>query len=595
MATLHEIKYNVTTTGRTDVNFEKMFNVINSIKNAVDKLNKTEVAPVVSNSVNRNLDDISSKAKQTSGIFSGLAKSIAGFFAYDMIKGFGSKIVQTGADFEMMQLQLTNLTGSAQKGADAFKMFQADATKLPFDLKDIVAANAGIMATGESAEQSQRSMNALANATAFAGKNSEVYSRMAENLAQIKSKGGADSMDIRQFQSAGINISGALEKSFGKSFEQLKKEGPVTFEMISKALEDAQKKGGLFEGGIESLANSTGVKLSNLGDSFDIFAMDLFNAMKPAINGLIEIVGDFIGGLRSGLVWIQQNKDIVASLAGAVGVVTLALIAYNLQQKWAAIYSAATTAGLFIQMVATDGLAAALYAAGLAGAAMWIAITGGLALVVAGLVMAYRKFEGFRGVIHGLWGAVKQVFTNIGDFFVKTFEPIFKAIDNLKNGKYFEAGKNILELTYNLTPAGMIATGFETLGKDTGKAYTEGWRQGAGGLYTQAPQIMATGPGGKEVSTFDMLLGKRADSWSTLGQSDIKEKNKKLDDKIDKSLKNNAKGNQNVLKNINITFESLQKIMGNQIIGKKDGQEIIDNLNDGFMTILNNSAQIITR
>ena len=53
--------------------------------------------------------------------------------------------------------------------------------------------------------------------------------------------------------------------------------------------------------------------------------------------------------------------------------------------------------------------------------------------------------------------------------------------------------------------------------------------------------------------------------------------------------------NQAKTNNVYITFEALTKIMGNQVVGKENGREVLDLLNEGFMTVLNNANLIIAR
>jgi hypothetical protein len=454
-----------------------------------------------------------------------------------------------------------------------------------------VRVNAGIMAMGLNAKESQKSTNALANAVAFAGKGTDVFARVGENMAQIKSKGGADSVDIKQFQTAGIQINKALEASTGKSMKELEK-APITFEMISTALEKAALSGGIFANGIESLSKSSAVKLSNLGDSFATFSYNLFLDLQGGINGIIDLLSDLMVGVQNVINFMKEHKEMLISLGSAIAVVTVAMGIYNIQQNWMAIKSGITTTALIIQAVATGNLTVAMALAGVTASLMWIAITGGIALVVAGIVYIYRNFDMVsakmselgqkaKRIFTGIWEVIKQVFLNIGDFFVKTFDPIFEAIENIRNGNFLAAGKNVVELMFNLTPAGLATTAVETIGKDTGKAFQKGFGDGIK-IQTNAPTI----PYLNKPAT-SMFLGPQPATNTA--------EDKVTDKKVKKTLTNSAKGNQNVLKNITISFEALQKIMGDQNINKDNGRDVLETLNSGFMQILNNSYQIINR
>lgn len=572
MSTLHNVVYKVSTEGNTTGSFNKMNEAIDKLSATINNLNKSVVNVKVSDSATKGLDNLGKKANETEGIFKKLAVGIAGFFAFDAVKSGIEGVIKTGSDFEMMRLRLDNLTGSAEAGGEAFKSFQEDAERLPFALADIVKGNSGLMSMGLTAKESRKAMNDLANAVGFAGGNTEVYNRVAENMTQVKSKGFADQTDIKQFQSAGIQVGKALQASYGKTLEQLQKEGPITFEMIAKAMSDANKKGGIFEGGVDSLANSTSIKLSNLGDTVDKFAYNLFQDIQPMVNGTINLISEAFSKLQSAIDFMKSHKELMLGLAGAIGVVTGAIILYNVQQRMAGIYSALTNVALFAQMVATDGLAGAMYAAGLAGAGMWIAITGGIALAVAGIIYAYNKFDKFRFAIFGIWEAVKQVFTNIGNFFKATFKPIFDAIDNFKKGKYLEAGKNVLELSYNLSPVGLAKNAFDKIGEGVGMAFKKGYQNKASDEWQKKKDEETAKNKAKEEA-------KKAEA-------------KKIKETIKTSMVSSAKGATSEVKNVSIQFEALQKIQHQHINDKKESRNILNDLNEGFTQILNNTNQV---
>jgi hypothetical protein len=64
-----------------------------------------------------------------------------------------------------------------------------------------------------------------------------------------------------------------------------------------------------------------------------------------------------------------------------------------------------------------------------------------IAALIGGLVMAYKKFDGFRALVDGVWASLKQIGTNIMDMFtkipdmvIKAFTQIPKAIANVFSG-----------------------------------------------------------------------------------------------------------------------------------------------------------------
>lgn len=428
------------------------------------------------------------KADQASASMSNTIQNvgvgIASFFAVERVKSFASEVVSVGSKYEMLQLQLNNLTGSAQAGADVFQKLRTDALTSPFGVEELVQANAMLMSAGLSAQDARGDILALSNAVAYAGKGNDEFTRMAANMQQIKNVGKATAVDIKQFGYAGINIYGALAKATGKSTEEVK-DMEVSYSTLAFALREASKEGGAFYGGLESIADSTAIKLSNLSDNYKEFSNDLFTVGKPAVDAMVSSMGDLIEKMKDSVRWIRDNKEGIEAWAGFMydlgTAITVALVPYGLYltyTKGVVLYTAIATA-------LTAGYSAVLWPlvgvfdlATVAAIGFWGAATLGVAFVVVSLIAAYKHFEGFRAGIWGLWEAAKQVFTNIGNFFSQIFDPIFKAIDNFKAGKYLEAGKNVAELAFNITPVGLAYNASKfNFGKDVGLAFEAG--QGA--------------------------------------------------------------------------------------------------------------------
>jgi len=75
---------------------------------------------------------------------------------------------------------------------------------------------------------------------------------------------------------------------------------------------------------------------------------------------------------------------------------------------------------------------------------VWIVLA--IAAVVGRIIYAWKKFEGFRGFLYGLWGSIKQIFTNIGNLFKDVFSPIAEVIAAIQKGDWMGAAKAFLKL-----------------------------------------------------------------------------------------------------------------------------------------------------
>lgn len=401
--------------------------------------------------MNSRLDATNSKfnnvqQKAEGGLGLGKLGAIAGgLFAVSKIQEYGSEILAVGTKYESLGIQMANLTGSAEAGANMFAKIREDALTSPFGVDELATANTMLVSTGLSAEQARGDILALSNAVAYAGKGNDELIRMSANMQQIKNIGKASALDIKQFGYAGINIYGAIAKASGKTTAEVKGM-EVSYELLSKSLRIAQEEGGAFYGGLSSMADSTSVKVSNLGDSMKEMFNDLFLAAKPFIDVTIS-------GLNSIIQWARDSEIFFKALSVSIGLVggawlfmnTQMLISKGMAVVWAAQY------GIF--SVGLLGLQGLFTLTGLEATIMWGAITGGITLIIAGLIAMYYKFEDFRAFIDG----IVNVIVNLYKITFNVFKAIANGIKSLfgdeqaKADMYKnldDAGKNMADIFY---------------------------------------------------------------------------------------------------------------------------------------------------
>lgn len=401
--------------------------------------------------MNSRLDATNSKfnnvqQKAEGGLGLGKLGAIAGgLFAVSKIQEYGSEILAVGTKYESLGIQMANLTGSAEAGANMFAKIREDALVSPFGVDELATANTMLVSTGLSAEQARGDILALSNAVAYAGKGNDELIRMSANMQQIKNIGKASALDIKQFGYAGINIYGAIAKASGKTTAEVKGM-EVSYELLSKSLRIAQEEGGAFYGGLSSMADSTSVKVSNLGDSMKEMFNDLFLAAKPFIDVTIS-------GLNSIIQWARDSEIFFKALSVSIGLVggawlfmnTQMLISKGMAVVWAAQY------GIF--SVGLLGLQGLFTLTGMSATIMWGAITGGVTLIIAGLIAMYYKFEEFRAFIDG----IVNVIVNLYKITFNVFKAIANGIKSLfgdeqaKADMYKnldDAGKNMADIFY---------------------------------------------------------------------------------------------------------------------------------------------------
>lgn len=155
-----------------------------------------------------------------------------------------------------------------------------------------------------------------------------------------------------------------------------------------------------WEGKLANLTNQIDEFKETVGKNVLDVLVNIFDFVKEHIV-VFELLAAVIGGALVGAL-IASTVEFVASTAAAFS------------------YANVTT---FITLVTEEGLIPALYAVGVTGAAAWALVTGGITLIIGGLVLAYNKVDWFKKLVWGfgygameLFRALKEEFLAIWDF-----------------------------------------------------------------------------------------------------------------------------------------------------------------------------------
>lgn len=302
-----------------------------------------------------------------------LGSAIGVTFGIAGIAMFTRSMIEAGTTVENAQIGLTTLLKDAGAAKEVISNTMADAATTPFGFEGLLAANQALIAANESAGGARSAVLDLANAIAAVkpvGGDAELQ-RMVVNLQQIKNTGVATALDIKQFAYAGINIYEALDKAGIEHGENSK----ITYKQVTDALRVAHEAGGIYFNGLENMSNSTSVQISNLGDEFFKFKVNLFNDLKPAI---IETVS----AIKNAVKFLDNHRLMIIQSAKAIGVAVTAFIAYKT-------YVVAAT-------LATEGFAAAC------AMTPWGAIATGVLLISGAFGYITSGAERSRNAINAL-------------------------------------------------------------------------------------------------------------------------------------------------------------------------------------------------
>jgi hypothetical protein len=342
------------------------------------------------------------KLDQKMGGLEGTVKKIgiavAAAFAVDRIMAFGGKVISTLAEFEKYDAVLTTTLGSGSAAQKAMSDITDFAAKTPFGVAELTGsfvklANMGFKPTmdemtklGDLASSKGKSFDQLAEAAIDA--TSGEFERLKE-FGVRASKSGENVTFMFKGQATTIKNSDAAIKDYILSLGDLQG----------------------VSGGMAAISETTGGQISNLEDSVTALYLQIGEALKPAISGIIGALGGFVEMLKGAVSWATQNADTIGLVASIVGG---AAISYG-------IYTLAISAGT----IATTAITAAqwLWNAAMSANPIGLVIIaiGGL---VAGILYAWNTFAGFRAVIMGVWGTIKEFASIIGDVFTGVWEMI---------------------------------------------------------------------------------------------------------------------------------------------------------------------------
>lgn len=249
--------------------------------------------------------------QKKSGFFDGMAGEVAkgqtlatAFSAIaGKIKEIGSQAVTTGVNYnaqvEQYQVALTNMLGSQEKASETLEQIKKDAARTPFDTANLVKANEYLISTGETAENSRKTILALGDAVSAVGGGSDELGRMAQNLQQIKNAGKATAADIKQFAYAGIDVYGILSDYTGKSTAEVQKM-TVTYDLLTAALQNAAEEGGRYYNSMNAQSETINGKLSTLKDNATQLSGALTANLTTAFGNLVTKANELTVAMKDG-------------------------------------------------------------------------------------------------------------------------------------------------------------------------------------------------------------------------------------------------------------------------------------------------------
>jgi tape measure domain-containing protein len=408
------------------------------------------------NEIEKKFDDVAKSAEKTDSAFKKISQAAGAYFAFDTLKNFAGSILDTAIKVDGLNNKLKYSEGSEEGASKRFEYLSGMSQKLGLSLESVTSGYSTIAAasrgTSMEGQTTTSIFEGISQAAATLGLTGEQAEGSLLAISQMMSKGKVSAEELRG--QLGERLPGAFQlaaKSMGMTTGELDKfmaDGKLMAEDFLPKF--ARELTNTFGASATENINTMGGAVNETKTNMFLMMKDLGETFKPLMIEVSHIMTGLFKVVRESIPFLKEYGNVFAGVALTVGLSVIAFKAYILWQSRAVISSALLAAQTFITMVATDGLTLAFYAAGIGATAMWAAATLGLSLVVAGVIIAWNKFEGFRGAVVGIGSAFMQVFKNVGTFFKGIFEPIFKAWDMLKSGNVKGAAGEIAKLGLNL-------------------------------------------------------------------------------------------------------------------------------------------------
>jgi hypothetical protein len=205
-------------------------------------------------------------------------------------------------------------------------------------------------------------------------------------------------MDISAAKGVSLEtVTKALEKAYGGNLTALGKLDPAVRDMVKggASLDEVMAKlSGTFSGSAKTAAETTAGQFKRLGIAMNETKESIGTALLPVIEAALPFLQKFGA-------WAQDNPGAFVAIAGAIGGVALAITAVN--------------------------IAMALNP--------FSAIAAGIALLVAGVVVAYNKFEGFRNVVRNVVNGIASYFEFMVNAWITAINVVIRGINLVKPGK----------------------------------------------------------------------------------------------------------------------------------------------------------------
>lgn len=322
----------------------------------------------------------------------------------NQLKTLTEHVIETGSQFESLEVRLSNLLGSTEAADQAFGMIKKLAAETPFDVAGLTESFVKLTAFGMKPTEAQ--MRSIADVTANLGGGTETLAGVTLALGQAWTKSKLQGEEILQLAERGVPVWDALAKATGRTVPELQRmseAGQLGRDVITKLIDEL---GRMNAGASDKLMNTYAGAVANAKDALaEFFDMIAKAGVLDWLTGKIrELLAEFDRMKQTGelqkkakeiadaflqvATMVETASRALIDMAPVISKAVQLLLAFKAASAMQSLWSLATGARAATTAIAATGTASAVSAAQMTAAAT----------ASAGLATALRVLRSLTGI-----------------------------------------------------------------------------------------------------------------------------------------------------------------------------------------------------
>lgn len=265
------------------------------------------------------------KAQQQSQVLSDLRSMAAQYLSVWGATSFIKEIAQVTGELELQKKSLSVILDSASQAQGMFNQVKTLSQMSPYTFQDMLKSTRQLAAFGVETKNLYGTMKSLSDLGA--GLDVDVQ-RLILAYGHVKSAGVLSGIQRRQFETAGINITGEIAKLYNERYKQagseervgpedifkMIKERKIGFEDVEQAITRMTAPGGRFYNMQLRQFETLGGKLRNLRNNYNIMLDEIGKSYNGLFSGGVDTMNSMMENWRT---WEKLIKSVTVALVAA--------------------------------------------------------------------------------------------------------------------------------------------------------------------------------------------------------------------------------------------------------------------------------------